>query len=257
MSQLYDPDFDGIARKRSDGSVKGSLEYRSEKHQRVSFRLPGLPVHLSMPSWPIRRFQQVVFAEALKQGLGAGIEADRAIRLAALVNPGQRFRKSLLAMATNLRAGYPLGVSLSKTGVRACPGLLAALEVGEERGGLVEELDAYVRKSRSFSNARFWKAIGRSPEAVQFAAVLARRLRERGLTVQEVLDSGKIAGTGKKRFLSTVEEIAFRMENGESFGGALATQGKYFDAHYCGILEAAESKEELRTSLEVLGGELP
>src|SRR4051794_8427012 len=99
-------------------------------------------------------------------------------------------------MATNVRSGYPLAAALTKTEASVRPGLLAALRVGEEHDGLVAELSAFARRTRRFTASKFLRAIGRSPEAREFAAALARLLRDHRLTVREVRAAGQVAADG-------------------------------------------------------------
>ena len=52
---------------------------------------------------PVRRTDQTLFAEALSQTLGAGLEISAAIGIAASVHPNRRFRAALREMVTNCR----------------------------------------------------------------------------------------------------------------------------------------------------------
>ena len=220
--------------------------------------LPSGPVLPSLwnvlPRWPIPRFAQAVFAEAFREGLHERLAADHAVRLAAEVNPSRRFRPILGRMAANIRAGYPLDVALERTGAIVRPGLLAALRVGQEHGNVVEELKAFAARIGRLSPESYARAIGRSREAKVFAAALARLLREERLTVKVVASAGEVAADGEARFLRVIRDVARDMENnGSSLVGALRDHSQDFDPLYCGLLEAANSRAEMRECLERLG----
>jgi type II secretory pathway component PulF len=245
---MHDPEFDDVPSKRDAPAappIPRAARYPEPAHGRP--RWPSL-------AWPIRLSDQAVFAEAFRHGLERGLPADRAVALAAEVNRCRRLRRALARMATGVRSGYSLETALSRTGAGVSPGLLAALRVGEELGCLGEELSAFAARHRSASPARFLRAIGRSPEATRFAAALARLLREHRLTVRVVRAAGLIAGAGGGSFSRAVDDIARRMENGGPFVDALRRHPAHFDALYCGLLDAAESRDEMRACLERLGG---
>src|SRR5262245_57386780 len=69
----------------------------------------GLVGRLILLSTPIGRFDQTVFAEALRQALVEGFDVPRAIELAAAVNPCPIFRQALLFTRVGLVSGFPLG----------------------------------------------------------------------------------------------------------------------------------------------------
>jgi type II secretory pathway component PulF len=110
---------------------------------------------------PIRRHEQMLFAEALSQALSAGIEISTAIIVALEANPSYRFRLALREMGKYCRSGYPLERALTKTGVGVGGQLLAALRIGEENGKLAEMLMAYARASCANPVAKLAEALRR------------------------------------------------------------------------------------------------
>ena len=241
---MHDPEFDGYLTKKEPPPPPVSRA----SPEPAGFRLGAL-----LRRWPVPRVAQAIFAEAFRQGLVEGLTVDRAVWLAAEVNPCRRFRCALRQMATNVRSGYPLEAALAKTGASVRPGLRTALGVGEEHDCLVAELSAFAGRTRRFTASKFLRAIGRSPEASEFAAALARLLREHRLTVREVRAAGQVAADGRGRFVRVFEEVARRMEDGESLVDALGRYPAHFDGLYCGFLESARSREELKACLERLG----
>lgn len=203
--------------------------------------------------WPVRQSAQVLFAEALSQSLRAGLEISEAIVLAARVNPSLRFRTALREMAGHARAGYSLEAALARTGVRGCEGLLAALQVGEEQGDLAGELAAFARRLDPRADDRLSRAAGRSPEAVRFAAALARLLRDRSLTLRVVEDAGRLAAAGRRSFQAAVAGLVSDMRGGMPFAEALGQRHDYFDPLFCQFVHAAEGRDQLRAVLERLG----
>ena len=232
------------------------------------YRRPFLaPEFLSPPSdrvgllflmsvwWPIRRSAQMVFAEALGQGLAGGFGVDRALTLAAAVNPSFRFRRAIGRMQRLVEGGYPLASSLSMAGAWVVPGLLAALRVGEEQGGLGRELIAFARKILPDAPRRFRRAVGRSARAMAFAEALARRLAEHHLDVDAVRAAGLVAAAGSRRFARVVREVVEDVGNGTSLGEALNYHPGHFDVFYCVAVGSAATRAELRACLECLGGD--
>jgi type II secretory pathway component PulF len=131
--------------------------------------------------------------------------------------------------------------------------LLVALRTGEEHDCLDEALSAFVRRTGNLTAKTFYRKIGRSPEAIQFAASLAALLRDHRLTVREIRAAGRIAAGGTREFGRIVEEVAHRMEDGASLAETLHRYPGHFDELYRGLLEATKSREDLRTCLERLG----
>jgi type II secretory pathway component PulF len=156
-------------------------------------------------------------------------------------------------MRQDVRAGYRLEISLTRSGARTAPALLAALRVGEGHGNLAEEMFAVARTLTPRAPRRLRKAVGRSVEATRFAAALARLLREEGLTEKVVASAGNVAAAGSRRFRHVVAAIVADMDSGRSFAEALSRYPRYFDPLYCGILAAADSRSRLRLCLERLG----
>jgi len=202
--------------------------------------------------WPIRRKDQLVFAESLAEALTAGIEVTKAIDLAAKVNPSRRFRHALRQVRQDVSAGYQLAVSLARSGARVMPELSAALKVGEGHGKLAEELFAYARTVNPQAAKWLRQAVGRRQEATRFAAALSRLLRDEGLTEDIVADAGSVAAAGSRRFLEVIGEIVAEMDRGGGFAEALSHHPRYFDRLYCGLLQAANSRSRLRLCLERL-----
>jgi len=227
--------------------------------------LPEPGPHLEPPGpfwrrWPIRRRDQMVFAEAFGQGLAAGLGEDRALAMAAAVNPSPRFRRAIARMRWLVRGGDSLAESLTMSGAWVDPGLRAALQVGEEQGGLDRELIAFARGLVADAPRRFRRAVGRSPRAVAFAAALARRLDQHRLTVEVVRAAGLVAAAGSRRFARVVRALALDLEDGSTLADALSYHPGHFDAIFCLCVEAAGTREELRACLEALGspdGSLP
>lgn len=242
---MLDPEFDDfIAKKPTSLADPGSTNVKPR-----SFKLQTL-----IDWWPIPRRAQAIFAEALRQAITEDLAIDRAIRLATRVTPGRRFQSVLYQMNMNVRAGYPLDAALARTGVRVQAGLLVALRTGEEHDCLAEALAAFVRKSGKLTAASFHHRIGRSSEAAAFATALAGLVRARGLTVHEVRAAGQIASGGAGAFARIIEQVAARMEDGESLNDALRRHPAHFDALYCEFLEASRSRSELKECLDRLGG---
>jgi len=205
--------------------------------------------------WPIRRVDQMVFAETLGQGLAGGFGVDRALTLAAAVNPSFRFRRAIGRMQRSVEEGYPLASSLSMAGASVGPGLLAALRVGEEEGGLARELIAFARRAVPDAPRRFRRAVGRSTRAMAFAEALARRLAEHHLDVDAVRAAGLVAAAGSRRFARVVREVVEDVGNGTSLGEALNYHPGHFDVFYCVAVGSAATRAELRACLECLGGD--
>lgn len=203
--------------------------------------------------WPIPRPDQALFAEAFATSLACGLAAAAALTLSARVNPNPRFRTALWATRRHFGAGYSLAQSLKKSGAWVEPGLLVALEAGEEYGRLVEELSSFARELEPGVTRLLHQAAGRRPEATRFAAALARLLRDHRLCLELVEVAGRLAAPRDRGFASVMRTVVTEMENGEPFLGALRRQPRYFDTFYCGLLEVAESREDLQAALERLG----
>jgi len=203
--------------------------------------------------WPICRFDQSVFAETFRQALTEGLGVVDAAEIAAEVNQCWTFRRALKGFCSDLRAGYPLGASMRRSRGWVDRGLLAALEIGEEYGCLTDELLAFVRQDRWFTPTRYRKAIGRRTETANFAAALARLLREHSLTGSLVFAAGRLSGSRGDRFLRTLKYVVEDMEDrGRTFPDALRRHPRYFDVVFCQFLESKQSREEIRECLERL-----
>jgi type II secretory pathway component PulF len=203
--------------------------------------------------WPVSRASQVLFAEAMGQAVAAGLDIGEAIDLAAKVNPSLPLRRALREMQANACSGYSLATSLELTGVWVGAGLFAALEIGEEQGCLAEELFAFARRLHPDPPAALQRATGRRPEATRFAAALARLLGERSLTLDVVEAAGRVAAAGNRAFLGAVGQVMKDMENGGTLAEALRRHPGYFDPLYCRLVEAAQTREQVRLNLERLG----
>lgn len=206
--------------------------------------------------WPVRKTDQMVFAEALSQALAAGLEISRAVATAAEACPRRRFRAALHEMAANCRVGYTLLESLARTGVVVSDELLAALAVGEERGDLSGSLAAFARRGGARPGARLAAAVRRRPEATRFAAALARLLQNRRLTVGLVKDAARLAAGDESAFAKAIGQVAEEMRNGTPFPQALAQQTSAFDPFFCALIGCPDGRDRLRTVLARLG-ELP
>lgn len=213
----------------------------------------GSRIQTILQSWPVSRRAQAIFAEAFRQGLASGLAVDEAVRIASGVTPSHRFRQALWQMVAYLRSGYSLEASLAKTHVGVQPALLVALRTGEEHNCLDVALSAFARRTGRLTAKTFSRKIGRSLEVIQFAAALAVLLRDHPMTVREVRAAGKVAAGGMGKFGRIFEEVACRMEDGESLIDALGHYPRQFDRLYREILESTRSREELRKRLEQLG----
>jgi type II secretory pathway component PulF len=203
--------------------------------------------------WPICRFEQSVFAETFRLALIEGLGVVDAAEIAGEVNPCWTLRHALKLFCSDLRAGYSLGASMRRSRGWVDRGLLAALEIGQEYDCLTVELLAFVRQDRWFTSARYRKAIGRRTETANFAAALARLLREHSLTGSLVLAAGRLSGSRGVRFLHTLKDVVEDMEDrGRRLPEALRRHPRYFDVVFCRFLESKESREEIRECLERL-----
>src|SRR5262249_53186834 len=90
---MYDAELDDFVPKTGPPPPPTSAPTRPSPDP-IKVILTGLSL-----AWPVHRSAQVVFAEALRQGLVAGLPIDRAVGLAAGVCPGRRFREALSRMA--------------------------------------------------------------------------------------------------------------------------------------------------------------
>ena len=240
---MHDPDFDGELPKKP-------MPAMLIKPTKPRWVRPGLAELLR---WPIPGMAQAVFAESFRQGILEGLPIDGAIWLAAEVNPSPRFRSALKRMAMNIRSGYSLEAALEKTRAKVQVGLKAALKVGEEHGGLADELASFAERTRGFTARRYFLAIGRKTEAIDFAAALGRLLRNERLTVHAVRAAGEVSANGRPAFLGVSKAVAEEMENGRSLVDALGQHPGWFDLLYRGLIEATNSREELRACLDRLG----
>jgi hypothetical protein len=219
------------------------------RHWRLSRSLQAMRTGPWWSFWPICRLDQSVFAETFRAGMTEGLAVADAVEVALAVNRCVTFRLALIRFCSEVRAGYPLGASMRRSGAWVDPGLLAALEIGQEYDCLNDELLAFVRRDRWFTPALYCKAIGRRPETVNFAAALSRLLREHSLTGRLVLAAGRLSGSRGDRFLRVVEEVVEDMEDGLTFTDALSRHPRYFDVVFCRFLESKQSRDEIRECL--------
>jgi type II secretory pathway component PulF len=250
---MHDPEFDGFPPKKSSLSAPVAPAMTREKPSRSRLEAFISRLKAFMLLWPVPRRAQAIFAEAFRQGLVAGLPVDRACGLAGLVNPCRRFRHASWQMGIHVRSGYPLEAALAKTGVGVQPSLLVALRTGEEHDCLDEALAAFVSRTGKLTAKTFYRKIGRSPEAIRFAAALAALLRDHRLTVREIRAAGRIAAGGSRRFGRIFEDVAHRMEDGASLDETLLRHPRHFDHLYREILESTRSREEMRMCLERIG----
>jgi type II secretory pathway component PulF len=242
---MYDPEFDGELPKKALVELAAEPTKPPRSFRTIPAKLLGL--------WPIPRLAQAVFAESFRQALLERMPVDQAIRLASEVNPSRRFQQALKRMAVQVRSGYPLDTALARSGIRPPSGLMASLKVGEQHGQLADEMGAFARRTRGFSSRRFFQAIGRTDEAIDFAAALARLLVEQRLTVTMVRAAGEVSAAGRPRFATVISDIASEIENGRSLVECLSRHPRRFDPLYREFLAAANSREEMRACLTRLG----
>lgn len=203
--------------------------------------------------WPVRRADQVLFAEALSQALAAGVDPSGAVAAAAGAVRTQRFRAALNEMAANCRRGYTLAESLSRTGAAVRGELLAALTVGEERGDLAGSLAEFARQCDPRASQRLAAAVGRRPEVTRFAAALARLLRDRPLTVRLIEDAARLAAGDGSAFATAVGRVAEAMRGGTPFPDALADEPGTFDPLFRTLVDAPDGRDGLRAVLARVG----
>lgn len=202
---------------------------------------------------PIRRSEQVVFAEAFAQALTVGLSVVDAAMISALVNPSFRFRQALHGTVRFCRQGYPLAISLEKTWAKVLPGLLNALRVGEESGCLAGELSAFARRNDPKPELRLARAVGRSRDVMEFAACLARLLEDQRLHPSLVKDAGRIAAGTNRNLERVIDRVAEAIRNGDPFSWALNREAKTFDPLFRRFVEEAKGRDELRFNLSLLG----
>lgn len=203
--------------------------------------------------WPVRRVHQALFAEAFQQTLCSGMDISTAICVAAQATPGARFRAALREMATHCRAGHTLADALRRTGIRVSGELLAALAIGEQRGDLAGALAGFARQSLGDPRRRLANAVHRRPEAIRFAAALARWLRDQRLTVELVEDAGRLAAADNSAFAEAIRRVADSMRSGNSFSMALHDEPLCFDRLFCTQVGVPAGRDQLRTVLARLG----
>jgi type II secretory pathway component PulF len=202
---------------------------------------------------PVRRTDQMLFAEAFSHVLAAGLEVSGGILAAAGAVRSHRFRAALREMATHCRSGYTLAASLNRTGAAVGGELLAALEVGEERGGLADELAAFALRFDPRPGPRLAAALGRSQEVTRFAAVLARLLAEHKLTVRLVEDAARLAAGSASGFARVVGRVTEAMRGGIPFAEALGAEAGTFDPLFCALVGCPDNRDRLRAVLARLG----
>jgi type II secretory pathway component PulF len=208
-----------------------------------------------LPWWPVRHADHVLFAEALRQALSAGMDPSRAITIAAEAVHNPRFRAALIQMAKNCLQGYTLAESLSMTGVIVEGELLAVLEVGEKRGKLSDSLGEFARQCDPQAGQKLAIAVGRPPEVTRFAAALARLLKDYPLTVGLIEDASRLAAGHGSAFVASVERVTESMRCGTPFPTALATEPGTFDPLFRALVAAPDGRESLRAVLDQLGKE--
>jgi type II secretory pathway component PulF len=195
----------------------------------------------------------MLFAEALSQALAAGVDVSGAVAVAARATPSRRFRAALREMAANCRVGYTLADSLSRTGAAVGGELLAALDVGEERGDLPGSLAVFACQCGPRPGARLAAAVGQRPEATRFAAALARLLGDRRLTVGLVEEAARLAAGDGSAFAAAAERVVAAMRDGATFPQALARESGSFDPLFCALVGAPDGRDGLRAVLARLG----
>jgi type II secretory pathway component PulF len=203
--------------------------------------------------WPVRRSDQMLFAETLSQALAAGVHTSGAVWAAAAVVRSRRFRTALREAAADCRRGYTLAAGLSRTGVAVGGELLATLAVGEERGDLPESLAAFARRCDPRAGSRLAAAVGRRAEVTRFAAALARLLRDRPLTVGLIEDAARLAAGDGSAFAAAVGRVAEEMRGGVPFPEALAGEAGLFDPLFCALVAAPDGRDRLLVVLARLG----
>jgi type II secretory pathway component PulF len=203
---------------------------------------------------PVRRTDEMLFAEAWSQALDAGMEISHSIFVAAQANPSRRLRAALFEMTCHCRTGYSLEASLAKTRIAVGRDLLGAIRVGEEHGCLSKQLAAFGRRRHANPAECLAAAIGRPTEVSLFAAALADLLSDRKLTLWLVQDAALLAaGTGTK-LARVVEEVTEQMKGGVEFSRALRAYPKMFDQFFCRLIEATAERQSLRRVLLRMSG---
>jgi len=195
----------------------------------------------------------MLFAEAFSQTLTAGLEVNRALTVAAGAVRSRRFRSALREMASNYRAGDTLADSLSRTGVVVSGELLAALAIGEERGGLADQLAAFAGRCNPHPRARLAAAVGRPPATTRFATALAQLLKDHRLTVGLIEDAAQLAAGQSSAFTAVVRRVTEAMRAGSTFAEALGQEPGTFDPLFCNLVGAPEGRDHLRAVLARLG----
>ena len=210
----------------------------------------------TLMNWlPIREVHQVLFAEAFSQAIDSGMEMSSAILAASQTSRSRRFRHALHVMGVNCRQGYTLSISLSKSGVRTARQFRAALEVGETRGHLAEELSAFARYRDQQAPSRLAASLGRSTNVTQFAAALARLLVNERLTVTVIADASRLAAGKDSGFDRVIGCVIEDMRNGESLAEALRRHPRVFDIFLCKLIAAPQGRDVLRKTLARACGE--
>ena len=202
---------------------------------------------------PIRRVDQLVFAEACSQALMADLAVVEAVDLAGAVNPSHRFRRALTEMTRHCRGGYPLDAGLLRTRASVSAGLLAALRVGEEQGCLAVELRAFARRLDPRADARLARSLGRSAGVRRFASCLARLLGDRRLSPALIESAGRVASGAQPSLGPILARIADAVENGSSFWDALEREPRTFDPLFRRFVREATGRDQLRAILSRLG----
>lgn len=204
--------------------------------------------------WPVRQAHQMLFAEAFSQALDAGINILASIPVAAAANPSPRLRAALGEMTTNFSGGHSLAWSLRSTGIAVRGELVTAIEIGEDRGCLSEQLAAFACRYDPAPPKRLAVVLGRSPEVIRFVNVLAQLLAEHRLSPGLITDAGRLASEDRSFFAGVTEQIAAAIKDGESFSSALSRQPRIFDPMLCHLVGVPDGREKLRAVLMRLGG---
>lgn len=205
---------------------------------------------------PIRDDHEVLFAEALSQTLFCGMEISSAISVAADTSRSSRFRYGLHEMAGYCRQGNSLLRSLAKTKMRTTKQFQAAVDVGESRGCLANELSAFARSRDPQSAIRLAMSVGRSDDVTRFMNALARLLIDHRLTIDMLADAARVAAGAGSHFEFVVAKIIEDMKDGRSISEAMQRQSDAFDSFLRSLIKASPGRDVLRKTLARACGEI-
>lgn len=205
---------------------------------------------------PIRA--QAIFAEALSQAIAAGLPVRQAVAKAAEVAPGPRFRSALRELAGFCGVGLSLEDALRRTGIRVSPKLFIALEIGEARGRLSEQLRLFARRYRRLPEHDLAMRICpfHAYELRRFSQILEELLRDNRLTVKLLEKAAEGTAGRKSKFTDAIRGVAEDMRDGRAFGEALRRCPALFHPFYYGLIESSAARPELRATLKRFAGEL-